>query len=149
MLLHKVFAGNILKIQLILSITDCLSILFERVLLVACDEHLDVDLIAIRACFIVHLNPLKERTIPADHVMSTFTNCITIFMLQLFLQQKQFDFQSFFFQEPRMNSHRKRCWKINICRIFILNFKNLFWVWRVMCMNVDEQVGCWVLVGCL
>ena len=76
MLLHKVFAGNILKIQFILGITDCLSILFERVLFVARDQHLDIDFLAIRALFIVHLDPLPQSAIPADHIMSTFTDCV-------------------------------------------------------------------------
>ena len=76
MLLHKVFTNNILEVEIILSVTDSLGILLERIILITGDQYIHNDLFAIRAFHVMHLEPLSQNAVPTDHVVATFANGI-------------------------------------------------------------------------
>ena len=64
--LHDVcFTLQILKIEVVICITNRVWIFLEGIILVARDEHLGLSLVAVSAIFVAHLQSLLESALPA------------------------------------------------------------------------------------
>ena len=66
MLHDESFTLQILKIQIVIGVTNRVLIFFQRIILIARDQDYEILLVAVSAIIVSHLQSLLKGAIPAD-----------------------------------------------------------------------------------